>query len=170
MNGMRYSGMVIPILMVGFIIASGCTGYAPEKTADSKNSPQTGSHVLSPERNDPSSLVRPWYVKALIINGIPKVPVRLTGIQLTFHNNGSFSGFDSCNPYTGMWQADEKNIAISRINSMKMYCNEPPGVMEQESEYFALLKNASFYGVTGEDMVLSDDTGKNGLIFKRVYF
>jgi hypothetical protein len=24
--------------------------------------------------------------------------------------------------------------------------------------------------VNGEDMVLSDDTGKNGLIFKRVYF
>ena len=50
------------------------------------------------------------------------------------------------------------------------YCNEPPGVMEQESEYFALLKNASFYGVNGEDMVLSDDGGKNGLIFKRVFF
>jgi heat shock protein HslJ len=170
MNGMRYSGMVIPILMVGFIIASGCTGYAPEKTADSKNSPQMGSRVLSPNGNDPLSLVGPWYVKALIINATSKVPVRLTGIQLTFHTNGSFSGFDSCNPYIGMWQADEKHITISRIISPMTYCNEPPGVMEQESEYFALLKNASFYGVTGEDMVLSDDTGKNGLIFKRVYF
>jgi heat shock protein HslJ len=170
MNGMRYSGMVIPLLMVGFIIASGCTGYAPEKTADSKNSPQMGSLVLSPNGNDPLSLVGPWYVKALIINATPKVPVRLTGIQLTFHTNGSFSGFDSCNPYIGMWQADEKHITISRIISPMTYCNEPPGVMEQESEYFALLKNASFYGVTGEDMVLSDDTGKNGLIFKRVYF
>ncbi len=170
MNGMRYSGMVIPLVMVGFIIASGCTGYAPEKTSDSKNSPQMGSLVTFTKGNDPSSLIGPWYVKALIINGTPKVPVRLTGIQLTFHTNGSFSGFDSCNPYTGMWQADEKHITISRINSPMTYCSEPPGVMEQESEYFALLKNASIYGVNGEDMVLSDDTGKNGLIFKRVYF
>ena len=41
-----------------------------------------GSLVLSPNGNDPLSLVGPWYVKALIINATPKVPVRLTGIQL----------------------------------------------------------------------------------------
>ena len=29
----------------------------------------------------PSSLVRPWYVKVLIIGGSPKAPVQLTGIQ-----------------------------------------------------------------------------------------
>ena len=52
-----------------------------------------------------------------------------------------------------MWQADEKHITISRINSPMTYCSEPPGVMEQESDYFALLKNASMYGVNGEDMV-----------------
>ena len=34
-----------------------------------------GSLVLSPNGNDPSSLVGPWYVKALIINATPKVPV-----------------------------------------------------------------------------------------------
>jgi len=167
---MRYLGMVIPILMMGFIIASGCTGYAPAKTADSKNSPQMGSLVFSPKGTDPSSLVGPWYVKALIINATPKVPVRLTGIQLTFHANGSFSGFTSCNPYAGMWQADEKHITISQIISPMTYCSEPPGVMEQESDYFALLKNASLYWVNREDLVLSDNTGKNGLIFKRVYF
>ena len=167
---MRYSGMVIAILMVGFIIASGCTGYAPAKTADSKNSPQMGSLVPSPKGNDSSSLVGPWYVKALMINATPKVPVRLTGIQLAFHNNRSFSGFDSCNPYAGMWQSDGKHITISQIVSPMAYCDEPPGVMEQESEYFALLENSSFYGVNGEDMILSDKTGENGLIFKRVYF
>ena len=170
MNGIKCSGMVIILVIAGFILAAGCTGYTSEKTSDSKITLQTDPLVLSPKGNDPSSLVGPWYVKALIINATPKVPVRLTGIQLTFHTNGSFGGFDSCNPYVGMWQADEKKITISRIISPMTYCNEPPGVMEQESEYFALLKNASFYGVTGEDMVLSDDTGKNGLIFKRVYF
>jgi heat shock protein HslJ len=167
---MKYSGMVITLIMAGFILAAGCTGYPLKKTSDLKNSPQTGSHVLSPEGNDPSSLVRPWFVKALIIDGTPKVPVRLTGIQLTFHNNGSFSGYDSCNPYLGLWKADEKHIVINQLKSLSEYCNEPPGVMEQESEYFTLLKNASIYKVNGEDMVLSDDTGKNGLIFKQVFF
>jgi heat shock protein HslJ len=170
MNGMRCSGMVITLVMAGVILASGCTGYGPEKASDSTNTLQTGLHVLSPEGNDPSYLIGPWYAKALIIDEDPKAPVRLTGIQLTFHNNGSFSGFDSCNPYTGLWQAGKKNITLSHIRSPMTYCIEPPGVMEQESEYFALLKNSSYYGVNGEDMILSDETGKNGLIFKRVYF
>jgi heat shock protein HslJ len=169
MKGMRLSGMVITLVMAGFILAAGCTGYRAGRTSDSTETLQTGLGV-SPAGNDPSSLIGPWYVKVLVINETPKVPVRLTGIQLTFHNNGSFSGFDSCNPYTGIWQADEKHITIILILSPMTYCNEPPGVMEQESEYFALLKISSFYGVNGEDMILSDDTGKSGLIFKRVYF
>jgi hypothetical protein len=42
--------------------------------------------------------------------------------------------------------------------------------MEQESEYFALLTNARYYLVNGEDMVMSDETGKDGLVFKQVFF
>ena len=117
-----------------------------------------------------SSLVKPWFVKALIFNKTPKVPVRLTGIQLTFYNNGSFAGYDSCNPYIGRWKADEKRIIISQMQSPANYCSEPPGVMEQESEYFALLTNASFYLVNGEDMVMSDETKNDGLVFKQVFF
>ena len=170
MISMRYSGIVVIFMMVSLILSAGCTGYPPVKTTDAKNSLQGFSLNFSSDRNDSSALVGPWYVKALVIEGIPKVPVRLTGIQLTFQNNGSFSGYDSCNPYAGLWQTHEKQITISRIISPLIYCGEPPGVMEQESEYFALLRNASSYRVNGEDMVLSDTTGKNGLIFKKVYF
>jgi heat shock protein HslJ len=142
----------------------------PVKTPDSTTAGKPGSQGLSPGGNDASSLVKPWYVKALIFNKTPKVPVRLTGIQLTFYNNGSFAGFDSCNPYAGRWKTDEKRIIISQIQSPATYCSEPPGVMEQESEYFALLSNASFYLVNGEDMVMSDKTGNDGLVFKQVFF
>ena len=166
---MRRSVLLILLMIAGCILAAGYAGYLAEKTTDPIHTLQSGSSILL-SGNDPSSLVRPWYVKALIIEGTPKAPVPLTGIQLTFHNNGSFSGFDSCNPYTGRWQADEKHITISRIESPMTWCNEPPGVMEQESEYFALLNNASFFVMNGEDMALSDTTGKNGLIFKQVFF
>lgn len=166
---MGMSGIGIVLMLTGCILAAGCAGYLAEKTHNSIHAPQSGSSILS-SGNDPSSLVRPWYVKVLIIGGSPRVPVQLTGIQLTFYNNGSFSGFDSCNPYTGRWQADEKYITIREIESPMTWCNEPPGVMEQESAYFALLHNASWYVVNGEDMALSDTTGKSGLIFKQVFF
>ncbi|MDD1695348.1 MAG: META domain-containing protein [Methanoregula sp.] len=167
---MRSSGAVLIILMAGFVLVSGCADLAPVKTPDAINTGQTSPDILSSRDDTASSLVKPWYVKALITNGTPNVPVRLTGIQLNFYNNGSFDGFDSCNPYTGRWRADEKHVIIGQIQSPEHYCNEPPGVMEQESEYFALLRNASRYLVSGEDMVLSDDTGKNGLVFKQVFF
>jgi hypothetical protein len=99
---MRCAGITITLILAGLVLASGCAGYGPAKTADSKNTGPSSSQVSSPERSTSSSLVRPWYVKALIINGTPEVPVRLTGIQLTFYANGSFGGFDSCNPYTGL--------------------------------------------------------------------
>ena len=166
---MRKSVIVVVLMMAGCVLAAGCAGYLAEKTNDPIHTQELGSPILS-SGNDPSSLVRPWYVKVLIIGGSPKAPVQLTGIQLTFHNNGSFSGFDSCNPYTGRWQADEKHITISEIESPMIWCNEPPGVMEQESEYFALMNNSSIYVMNGEDMALSDFTGKNGLVFKQVFF
>jgi heat shock protein HslJ len=167
---MRYSGMVIILVMVGLVLASGCTSLLQKKTSDSTTSGTPGYQALSPGGNTASSLVKPWYVKALIFNKTPNVPVRLTGIQLTFYNNGSFAGYDSCNPYIGRWKADEKRIIISQIQSPANYCSEPPGVMEQESEYFALLSNARYYLVNGEDMVMSDETRNDGIIFKQVFF
>ncbi|DAC71588.1 MAG TPA: hypothetical protein DSN98_09605 [Thermoplasmata archaeon] len=167
---MRYSGMIIILVMAGLVVASGCAGLLQKKASDSTTTGTPGAQALSAEGNTGSSLVKPWYVKALIFNKTPKVPVRLTGIQLTFYNNGSFAGYDSCNPYAGRWKADEKRIIISQIQSPANYCSEPTGVMEQESEYFALLTNASYYLVNGEDMVMSDETAKDGLVFKQVFF
>jgi heat shock protein HslJ len=166
---MRYSGIIIILVTVGLVLASGCAGLSQKKTSNLTTTGTPGFQALSPGGNA-SSLVKPWYVKALIFNKTPKVPVRLTGIQLTFYNNGSFAGYDSCNPYIGRWKADEKRIIISQLQSPANYCNEPPGVMEQESEYFALLTNASYYLVNGEDMVMSDETKNDGLVFKQVFF
>jgi heat shock protein HslJ len=167
---MRYSGMIIILVMVGLVLASGCAGLSQKKTSNSTKTGTPGFQALSLGGNDASPLVKPWYVKALIFNKTPKVPVRLTGIQLTFYNNGSFAGYDSCNPYIGRWKADERRIIISQLQSPANYCSEPPGVMEQESEYFALLTNSSFYLVNGEDMVMSDETKNDGLVFKQVFF
>jgi heat shock protein HslJ len=167
---MRYSGMIIILVTVGLVLASGCAGLSQKKTSNSTTTGTPGVQALSPGGNDASSLVKPWYVKALIFNKTPKVPVRLTGIQLTFYNNGSFAGYTSCNPYIGRWKADEKRIIISQLQSPANYCSEPPGVMEQEFEYFALLTNSSFYLVNGEDMVMSEETKHDGLVFKQVFF
>ncbi len=163
--------MIIILVIVGLVACVRmCRCFHKKRHRIPQQLRTPGFQALSPGGNDASSLVKPWYVKALIFNKTPKVPVRLTGIQLTFFNNGSFAGYDSCNPYFGRWKADERRIIISQLQSPANYCSEPAGVMEQESEYFALLTNASFYLVNGEDMVMSDETKNDGLVFKQVFF
>ena len=78
---MRNSGTVIILVMVGLVLASGCTSLSQKKTSDSTTTGTPGSQALSHGGNAASALVKPWYVKALIFNKTPKVPVRLTGIQ-----------------------------------------------------------------------------------------
>ncbi len=82
---------------------------------------------------------------------------------------GSFSGYDSCNGYTGAWQTDGRHISISGIKREGLSCPGPPGVMKQEEQYFAILRNASDYVINGEDMAISDGSGKNRLIYKQVF-
>ena len=100
----------------------------------------------------------------------PPHPWPLTGITIQFDTIGSFSGYDSCNPYTGSWKVDNRHISISGLSGEGHQCDAPPGVMEQEGRYFAILRNATGYVINGENMAISDGSGKNRLVYKQVFF
>lgn len=104
----------------------------------------------------------------MVISHIPSAPLSLTGIIIEFDTDGSFSGNISCNRYTGTWQAAGRHVSISEVKSEGLSCPGPPGVMKQEEPCFAILQNSIVYVTNGEDMALSDGSGKNRLIFKKV--
>jgi heat shock protein HslJ len=166
---MRYAGTVLLMIATGLILAAGCTVQVPMEARDSGLTRQNNTDNTA-AWNNPSSLAKTWYIRSIVINHVPVKPLPLTGITIQFDANGSFSGYDSCNPYSGTWQADGRHISIMGLSGEGISCEVPPGVMEQEDQYFAILRNASDYIINGEDMAISDGSGKNRLIYKQVFF
>ena len=105
----------------------------------------------------------------MVISHTSTTPLPLTGITVEFDTNGSSSGYDSCNRYTGTWQAGGRHVSINEVKSEGLSCPDLPGVMKQEEPYFAIPQNSTGYVTNGEDMALSDRSGKNHLIFKKVF-
>lgn len=87
------------------------------------------------------------------------VPV-LPGTSTTadFDDGGILSGSAGCNSYSGSYDVAAKLINIESVSMTEMYCAEPEGIMDQESQYLASLSRAAAYIIVGEAMaLLSED-------------
>jgi len=62
---------------------------------------------------------------------------------------GQVSGTTGCNHYGGSYQANDSSIAFEGIFSTEMACEEPEGIMEQESTYLEILAAAQSYQLAG---------------------
>lgn len=72
-----------------------------------------------------------------------------TEISANFGTEADLSGNAGCNQYFASFAVDDNNIEIGQAGSSMRFCPEPPGVMEQESEYLAALQSAATYSIQG---------------------
>ncbi len=110
----------------------------------------------------PSTLEGPLWALALL-NG--KQPLEGAPIYALFEN-GKLSGSAGCNTYSGGYQSDNKNLAVSNVTATRQACAEPAGVMEQESEYLNLLGSAATYSTANGSLTIFDANGNAVLNFK----
>lgn len=92
----------------------------------------------------------------------------LTGTEITAifkSDEHQVSGSAGCNSYFGGYQVDGKELTIQQVGSTEMYCMDPEGVMNQESEYLKLLIKAESYEVDG--MKLKINSGDSILVFNK---
>lgn len=94
-------------------------------------------------------------------NGREAVVGILEGTEITayFGADGAVAGNAGCNQYFADYTTDGSNISIGQPGSTMMFCAEPEGVMEQESEYLAALQSAATYSISGDmlQMRTADD-------------
>ncbi|MDK2916462.1 MAG: hypothetical protein PWR25_1019 [Euryarchaeota archaeon] len=101
-------------------------------------------------------------------------------------DTGNVRGNAGCNHYSARYTANGANLAIEPVTRTEMYCNEPPGIMEQEDRYLALLADAASYRVervlpdgeripltaffssrtTSDRLTLTDSEGNDILVFE----
>ncbi|MFC1932468.1 META domain-containing protein [Chloroflexota bacterium] len=87
-----------------------------------------------------------------------------TGVTAIFESaEGRVHGSAGCNSYSGDYQVSKNELSIPLIANTEMYCLEPEGVMEQETQYLKILQIAESYEVS--DGMLRITAGSQVLVF-----
>jgi len=106
-----------------------------------------------------------WYLNSLVdAQGQIWGPVTTNPISLQFVDDRNVSGNAGCNSYSGTYTVTGNSINISGFAVTLMYCGEP-GVMNLESTYLAILPMMKVYKISGNQLTLSDGTGKITMLY-----
>jgi heat shock protein HslJ len=102
-------------------------------------------------------------------NGKQAVTSVLIGSELTadFGTDGKLSGSAGCNNYNGGYVVDGEKITIGPLASTMKMCNEPEGVMDQESQFLAAMQSAATYKIEGDRLELRTADGALAADFQR---
>jgi heat shock protein HslJ len=94
-------------------------------------------------------------------NGKQAVVSVSAGSELTaiFGKDGNLTGSAGCNEYNGPYKVDGAKITIGPLASTRKSCNDPEGVMEQETQYLTALQSAATYQIEGNRMELRTAAG-----------
>jgi len=91
-----------------------------------------------------------WVLESYGEQGNLKTVLEGTEITATFDSDERrVTGSAGCNSYFGEFQIDKNKLSIPMVGNTEMYCMEPEGTMEQETQYLRLLSAAGSYEVNG---------------------
>jgi heat shock protein HslJ len=98
----------------------------------------------------------------------PSAVLEGTAITLSFADDlTGITGNGGCNDYFADCAVDSSNITFSTLGSTKMNCNDPPGLMTQENDYFNLLKTAESFELKGDELTINC-AGGDKLVFEKI--
>lgn len=108
-----------------------------------------------------------WYLQDYD-NGSETMLSVLEGSEITayFDEDGNLSGSAGCNNYTGEYQVDGDIIEFRLGPLTMMFCDQPEGVMDQETAYLKALESVTSYRILGNILVMQDSNGQEVLRFK----
>jgi heat shock protein HslJ len=77
------------------------------------------------------------------------------------------TGSAGCNNYNGPYQTTGSQIEFGPLATTRKMCNDPRGIMQQETAYLAALEAAAEYDLRGNRLEIKDDEGDVSLVFVR---
>lgn len=108
-----------------------------------------------------------WYLEEYSDGSGANLPV-LEGSEITaqFTEDGLVSGSAGCNSYSGSYQVDGEGLSVELGPSTLMFCDQPEGMMDQETAYLGALDSVVSYHILGTELVMQDKSGTEVLKFK----
>jgi heat shock protein HslJ len=73
-------------------------------------------------------------------------------------------GGQACNSYGGSYTVSGDKLTVRELYQTEMACLEPEGIMEQESQYMDLLRQADNFSISGQELRITS-SGGDTLIF-----
>ncbi|MCC6167019.1 MAG: META domain-containing protein [Caldilineaceae bacterium] len=112
---------------------------------------QNGSRILATFLADSQSLAGTSWEVTSYNNGRDAVVSLIVGSEINadFDAEGRVSGSAGCNSYFAGFTSGNGSITIDTPATTFKFCDEPPGVMEQEAEFLAALSSAATYSIQG---------------------
>ena len=106
-----------------------------------------------------------WVLESYGEQGNLQAVLENTEITAAFESTeGKVKGSAGCNSYFGSYEINNRNLSISQIGNTEMYCMEPEGIIDQETEYLRLLSALGNYEIIEGKLRIT--TGSEVLIFK----
>ncbi len=104
-----------------------------------------------------------WILESYGDRDNPKDVIDGTEITATFNSEDDrVTGSAGCNSYFGGYEIKD-GLSISMLANTEMWCGDPEGRMDQETEYLKILQTAKNYTVKGSTLII--DCGDNMLIY-----
>lgn len=161
------------LALILMLCISGCTSPSPQMvtTPVPTTSPPTVQPTPVTTQQAPQSLTGiTWYLVSLN-EGDASLSVKPgTTITAFFDAQGKVSGSAGCNQYIASYEATPVGLSIGAPAPAptKMNCNEPAGIMTQETVYLSAIQGAATYSLSGGTLTIKDSGGKALLTYSTV--
>jgi heat shock protein HslJ len=153
---MQTRKILVTLVVVAGLILAACTS-----TSTSTNMP-TNTSIATPANPSTDTLNNTGWV-LVNMNGQAVLPD--TPVTINFED-GKLNGTDGCNSYSSTYSVNGDQFSVNQdIASTMMACPEP--IMQQAAAYIAALTQAAAYKIDGQQLTLSDASGKTLATFTR---
>jgi heat shock protein HslJ len=107
-----------------------------------------------------------WYLTSFVdSSGKIWAPVATNPISLVFSSDGRLNGSAGCNQYSGSYTSGRTTLTINTpLATTLMYCGDA-GVMDLETTYLTVLPMMKIYGISGNQLTLSDGAGQVTMLY-----
>ncbi len=86
---------------------------------------------------------------------------------LIFMPDGKITGSGGCNRFFSSFEEAGPSIKIGLIGATRMFCHDPPWLMDMEGDFFSCLERGSTFKVDDNALTIYDSEGKQLLHFVR---
>lgn len=93
----------------------------------------------------------------------------LAGSRMTarFGTDGQVTGNAGCNRYFASYRQHEGNLEVGMAGATRMFCADPPGLMDQEGHFLEALRSSTTIVISGDRLELLRADRKVALVLRR---